>query len=149
MLRKTSMLYLIKATNKTRKKTDSWSLFGTAHWRFASSSDSKESAHNVKEESSMPGLGWSPGEGNGNPLQYSCLENSVDRGARRKEQDTVSGYHFDFTGGWVGGAVRGQCCCHWITLGSLVRGPLGKMPLGKYLLMEHLSMTCNKVANYA
>ena len=31
---------------------------------------------------SIPGLGGSPGEGNGNPLQYSCLENSMDRGAR-------------------------------------------------------------------
>ena len=30
---------------------------------------------------SIPGLGRSPGEGNGNPLQYSCLENSMDRGA--------------------------------------------------------------------
>jgi len=31
----------------------------------------------------IPGLGRSPGEGNGNPLQYSCLENSMDRGARQ------------------------------------------------------------------
>ena len=66
-----------------------------------------------------------------------------------KSRTRLSGYLFDFTGGWVGGAVRGQCCCNWIMLGSLVRGPLGKMSLGKYLLMEHLSMTCNKVANYA
>ena len=33
--------------------------------------------------SSVPGLGRSPGEGNGNTLQYSCLGNSMDRGARR------------------------------------------------------------------
>ena len=149
------MLYLIKAMNKMRK-TDSWSLFGTAHWRFASSSDSKESAHNVKEAGSMPGLGWFPGEGNGNPLQYSGLENSVDRGARQatvhgvtKSRTRLSGYHSDFTGAWVGEAVRRQCCWNRIMLGFLVRGPLGKMPLGEYLLMEHLSMTCNKVANYA
>ena len=32
---------------------------------------------------SVPGSGRSPGEGNGNPLQYSCLENSIDRGARQ------------------------------------------------------------------
>ena len=32
---------------------------------------------------SIPGLGRSPGEGHGNPLQYSCLENSMDRGAWR------------------------------------------------------------------
>ena len=44
-------------------------------------SDGKESACNVGDLGSIPGLGRSPGEGNGNPLQYSCLENSVDRGA--------------------------------------------------------------------
>ena len=45
------------------------------------SSDSKESACNAGDSSLIPGLGRSPGEGNGNPLQYSCLENSMDRGA--------------------------------------------------------------------
>ena len=44
-------------------------------------SDSKESACNAGEPGSIPGLGRSPGEGNGHPLQYSCLENSMDRGA--------------------------------------------------------------------
>ena len=40
----------------------------------------KESACSVGEEGSIPGLGRSPGEGNGNPLQYSCLGNPMDRG---------------------------------------------------------------------
>ena len=40
-----------------------------------------ESAWNVGNPGSTPGLERSPGEGNGNPLQYSCLENSMDRGA--------------------------------------------------------------------
>ena len=44
-------------------------------------SDSKVSAHNAGDPGSIPGFGRSPGEGNGNPLQYSCLENSMDRGA--------------------------------------------------------------------
>ena len=44
-------------------------------------SDGKESAHNVGDLGSIPGLGRCPGEGNGNPLQYSCLENSMDRRA--------------------------------------------------------------------
>ena len=44
-------------------------------------SDSKESASNAGDPGSIPGLGRSPREGNGNPLQYSCLENSMDRGA--------------------------------------------------------------------
>ena len=43
--------------------------------------DSKESACNVRDPGPIPGLGRSPGEENGNPLQYSCLENSMDRGA--------------------------------------------------------------------
>ena len=41
----------------------------------------KESAHNPGDPGSIPGWGRYPGEGNGNPFQYSCLENSMDRGA--------------------------------------------------------------------
>ena len=44
-------------------------------------SDSKESACNAGDRGWIPGLGRSPGEGHGNPLQYSCLENPMDRGA--------------------------------------------------------------------
>ena len=44
-------------------------------------SDDKESACNMGIPSLIPGLGRSPGEGNGYPLQYSCLENSMDRRA--------------------------------------------------------------------
>ena len=44
-------------------------------------SDGKESACNAGDLSSVPGMGRSSGEGNGNPQQYSCLENSMDRGA--------------------------------------------------------------------
>ena len=43
--------------------------------------DGKESACKAGDLGSIPGLGGSPGEGNGNPLQYSCLENAMDRGA--------------------------------------------------------------------
>ena len=44
-------------------------------------SDSKESACSAGNPGSNPGSGRSPGEGNGNPFQYSCLENSLDKGA--------------------------------------------------------------------
>ena len=44
-------------------------------------SGSKASACSAGDPSSSPGLGRSPGEANGNPLQYSCLENSTDWGA--------------------------------------------------------------------
>ena len=55
---------------------------------FPSGSDGEESACNSGDPGSIPGSGRSPGEGNGNPLQYSCLENSMDRGAW---QDIVHG----------------------------------------------------------
>ena len=47
---------------------------------FPSGSDSKESACNAGDMSSIPGSGRSPGDGNGYPLQYSCPENPMDRG---------------------------------------------------------------------
>ena len=53
------------------KKTDKW----------AGGSDGKESACSAEDPSLIPGLGRSPGEGHGNPLQYSCLENPMNRGA--------------------------------------------------------------------
>ena len=48
---------------------------------FPGGSDSKESACNSRDPGSVPGLGKFLGEGNGNPFQYSCLENSMDIGA--------------------------------------------------------------------
>ena len=54
----------------------SWNLMG-----FPVSAEGKESACNAGDPSLIPGLGRSLGEGNGNPLQYSCLETSMDRWA--------------------------------------------------------------------
>ena len=48
---------------------------------FPGGSEVKASASNVGDLGSIPGSGRSPGEGNGNPLQYSCLENPMDGGA--------------------------------------------------------------------
>ena len=48
---------------------------------FLGGSDGKESTCNAGDPGLIPGLGGSPGEGNGYPFQYSCLENSMDRGA--------------------------------------------------------------------
>ena len=47
---------------------------------FPGGSDGKASAYNARDLSSVPGLGRSPGEGNGNSLQYFCLENPMDGG---------------------------------------------------------------------
>ena len=68
------------------KDTDSqldirkWLILWNSGRGFPGGSYGKESACSVGDYSSIPGLGRSPGEGNGNPLQYSCLENPMDRG---------------------------------------------------------------------
>ena len=66
---------------------------------MTSLNDCKASDYNAGDPGSIPGLGGYPGEGNGNPLQYSCLENPMDRGAwcyspwGHKELDTTE--HFN------------------------------------------------------
>ena len=77
-------------------------LMGLLHSKgFPGGSVSKKSACNVGEPCSIPGSERSPGEGNGNPLQYSCLENSMDRGAWwatvygvTKSQTQLNDWHF-------------------------------------------------------
>jgi len=59
------------------KKTEH---LGIQHTNYCGS-DSKASAYNTGDLGSISGSGSSPGEGNGNPLQYSCLENPMDGGA--------------------------------------------------------------------
>ena len=66
-------------------------------------SNGEESTCNVGDMGSIPGLGRSPGEGNGYPPQYSCLENSMNRGAWQatvhgvaKSQTRLSDFHFHF-----------------------------------------------------
>ena len=66
-------------------------------------SEVKASARNARDLGSIPGLGRSPGEGTGNPLQNSCLENPMDRGAWwatvhrvAKSQTRLSDFTFTF-----------------------------------------------------
>ena len=69
---------------------------------FPGGAEVKASACNVGDLGSIPGSGRSPGEGNGNPFQYSCLENPMDGGAwwatvhSRKQLDTTERLHFHF-----------------------------------------------------
>ena len=60
-------------SNYTRKKK-----MGILNLGFPGGSEVKASASNEGDPGSIPGLGRSPGEGNDNPLQYSCLENPMD-----------------------------------------------------------------------
>ena len=88
---------------------------------FSGGSEDKESACNVGDLSSIPGLGRTPGEGNSYPLQYSGLENSMDRGAWRatvrgiaKHPTQLSNFLFrgrpaKQDGGW-GWAGEGHLC---------------------------------------
>ena len=57
---------------------------------FPGGSDSKESGCSAGDRVLIPGLGRSPGEGNGHPHQYSCLENSMDRGSWQAVVDGVT-----------------------------------------------------------
>ena len=65
---------MIKKKSKQKKKAVLYSTI----WGFPCGSAGKESACDVGDLGSIPGLGRSPGEGNGNVLQYSGLENSMD-----------------------------------------------------------------------
>ena len=60
--------------------TKSWTQLSEVHFLldFPGGSDGKASAYNARDVGSIPGSGRSPGEGNGNPLQYCCLENPMD-----------------------------------------------------------------------
>ena len=73
---------------------------------FPSGSDGKEFACYAGDLDSIPGWGRSPGEGNGNPLQHSCLENSMDR---RAWQATVHGVTKSQTH-WVTNTLTSQLC---------------------------------------
>ena len=84
-------------------------------WRlgvFLVGSDSTESAHNAGDLGSIFGSGRSPGEGNGNPLQYACLRNRIVRGAwwATVHGITKSDYHFHSSSEcfwWIGCVPRG------------------------------------------
>ena len=102
---------------------------------FPGGSDDREYACNAGELGLIPGLGRSPGEGNAYPLQYSCLDNPMDRGAWRatlhrvtESRTRLSDFTFTFfhfgrklrsilrAGTPMGTAGRGTlpCCCVWV-----------------------------------
>ena len=66
---------------------------------------------NVRDASSIPGLGRSPGGGRGNPLQYSCLENSMERGAWQAAVQSIGSYR-------VGYKENNLACLHDLSIGD-------------------------------
>ena len=95
---------------------------------FPGSSDGKASAYNAGDPGLISGSGSSPGEGNGNPLQHSCLENPMDGGAWwatvygvAKSQTQLSNFTFS-------GSVGKESACNAGDLGSFLG--LGRSPGG-------------------
>ena len=82
-------------------------------------------AGDAKDTNSIPGSGRSPGEGNGNPLQYSCLDNPMDRGAwratvlgiaksqTRLKQLSTQHTHMGSKVGFPGGSDSKKICLQW------------------------------------
>ena len=111
---------------------------GTPFACFLGGANGKESTYNIGDMSSNPRLGRYPKERNSNLLQYSCLENSMDRGAWRA---TVHGVTKNQT--WL--SMRTVLsCCTW-DLSSLTRdwihAPCRKVPHFLYILFWH-PLTC-------
>ena len=76
------LFFWYKASQVNLKTIDKFNiLYPSQYMGFPGGSEVKASASNVGDPGSIPGLGRSPGEGNGNPLWYSCLENPMDGGA--------------------------------------------------------------------
>ena len=80
-LEKTLMLGKMEGRGRRGRQRMRWLDGITDSIDFPGASDGKASVYNVGDPGSSPGLGRSPGEGNGNPLRYCCLENPMDGGA--------------------------------------------------------------------
>ena len=75
------MIYILFFTSQVLSPSLTCLLPPVLHMGFPGGSDGEESACSAGDLGSILGLGRSPGEGNGNPLQYSCLNNPLDREA--------------------------------------------------------------------
>ena len=105
---------------------------------FPGGSEVKASASNAGYPGSIPGLGRSPGEGNGNPLQYSCLENPMDGGAWRA---TVRGVAKSRTR--LSDFTKPTKLAYWLDLTDLNFVRVGTMPLLVTALCFYSSTSVN------
>ena len=98
-------------------------LFPKSESGFPGGSDSKESACNAKDPGSIPRSGRSPGEGNGYRLHYSCLENSMDRGAWRAIIHGVAKRHDWVTSTFI---IKSESNSRKTNIRNLPGGPASK-----------------------
>ena len=116
--------HMIWVTTGTRKMKDTWNRFDLSSQ--AHGSVVKNPPANAGDVGLIPGLGRSPGEGNGNPLQYSCLKNPMDRGAwwptvhgvtKRQTWPSIYGLTawspWSESGGWSLYYLCWLCSTHW------------------------------------
>ena len=100
------------------------------YWGFLNGSASKESDCDAGDTGSNPGLGRHPGKGNGNPPQYSCLKNSMDRGAW---QDRVHG---------VDSAIKmnkfQSVVVRWMNLEPIIQSEISQKEKNKYCTLAHI-----------
>ena len=110
LIDRNQVYFYIKTAPENKSKI--WWFMG-----FSDSSDGKESFCNESELGLIPGLARSPGESNDNPLQYSCLENSMDRGSGQatvhgiEELDTIEWLTHTHTHSASG--KEPTCQCSW------------------------------------
>ena len=107
LLKKISLFGLLKNSLNT--------LFRWLLWPTDGSVD-KESACNAEDPDSIPGLGRSPEEGNGKPLQHSCLGNPVDRGGRQAIVHGVAESRTRLSIWTTADHVQRESCVCWVAL---------------------------------
>ena len=99
---------------------------------FPSGSDGKASAYNVGDLGSIPGSGRSSGEGNGNPLQYSCLENPMDRGAWWATVYTMEYYSAIKKNSFESVLMR------WMKLEPIIQSEVSQKEKHQYSILTHI-----------
>ena len=85
---------------KVHGVTKSWTRLSDFHWRLSGKKNSPANAGDLGHTGLIPELGRSPGEGNGNSLQYSCLENPMDIGAWQATVHGVTKSWTQLSGQW-------------------------------------------------
>ena len=105
-------------------------------WEPTGGSDSKESACNARDLGSIPELGKIPWEGHSYPLQYSCLENSIDRGAWWASVHGSQRIRHDWTPNTFTKYLTNSCVRHWWQWAEHRVCPSGEAGTGQVVLVE-------------